>query len=213
MSLTPGAGAWTDPKHYRMTAPPQGKEPGRVNWAIQSIQRALTIHGYEVGANDGVFGPRTRSAVRAFQTDVKLQPDGIVGHKSARALYEPFVNDTERKLQIPEHLLHGQLMLESGYDPGAQGSMDARDRGLCQVNSRWHPDVTDELAYGRPKWIINWSGSRLRSAYDGLSVESWDAALASHNNPEKAQQWARSGEAPDEQIATYVRLVRKMADA
>lgn len=207
----PGVGAWTEPKAYRMATPTQGKDPGRVNFAIQALQRALVIHDFEVGSTDGVFGPRTRTAVRAFQVDRDLQADGIVGPTTARALFRPFVEDAERKLSIPDHLLHGQVALESNYDPGAQGKVDDRDRGLCQINSRWFPEMTDEKVYGRPRVVINWSGSRLRSAYDGLGVESWDPAIAHHNNPEMAQQWAHDGEAPNDQVATYVRLVRKMA--
>ncbi len=206
-----GVGAWEVPQWYRMTAPPQGKEGGRVNLAIQAIQRALVIHDYKPGSTDGVFGPQTRAAVRAFQEDRGGVPDGIVGPKTARALFQPFTDDAERKLAIPDHLLRGQIALESAWDPGAQGKTDDRDRGLCQVNSRWFPDITDEKAYGRPRYMVNWSGKRLRDAYDGLHVESWDPALAHHNNPEKAGIWARTGEPPDEQIANYVRLVRKMA--
>lgn len=209
--VNPGVGAWVQPKQYRMASPTQGKEPGRINYAIQSLQRALVIHEFEPGATDGVYGSRTRTAVRAFQLAVGLQADGIVGPKTARALFRPFVEDAERKLSIPDHLLHGQVALESAYDPGAEGRVDDRDRGLCQINSRWFPEMTDELCYGRPRVVINWSGSRLRSAYDGLGVPSWDPAIAHHNNPGWAQDWAETGKAPNDQIANYVRLVRKMA--
>lgn len=140
-----------------------------------------------------------------------MTADGVVGPRTAKRLFVLFTDDAERKLQIPDHLLRGLITLESGWDPGAQGRADDRDRGLAQVNSRWHPDVTDEMAYGRPRWAVNWAGKRLRDAYDSLKVESFDPAIAFHNNPQKAQEWARDGKAPDDQIATYVRLVREAA--
>lgn len=49
------------------------------------IQEALGQLGYTVAA-DGVYGPQTEDAVRAFQQDHNLFVDGIVGPVTARAL-------------------------------------------------------------------------------------------------------------------------------
>jgi membrane-bound lytic murein transglycosylase B len=43
--------------------------------AIQA-QQALTLLGYDPGPADGVAGSRTRTAIRSFQTDAGLPPDG-----------------------------------------------------------------------------------------------------------------------------------------
>ena len=42
--------------------------------------------GYDCGGVDGKFGTRTRNAVVAFQTDKLLDPDGVVGAKTWKAL-------------------------------------------------------------------------------------------------------------------------------
>jgi peptidoglycan hydrolase-like protein with peptidoglycan-binding domain len=59
------------------TSPPQ---------VIKRLQRALAMLGYEVGEPDGVWGPRTGRAVRAFQRQHELDVDGLVGPKTARAI-------------------------------------------------------------------------------------------------------------------------------
>ena len=48
---------------------------------LQQLMSQLYLPGWEDTylAPDGVFGPRTEAAVRAFQTDAGLDEDGIVG--------------------------------------------------------------------------------------------------------------------------------------
>jgi peptidoglycan hydrolase-like protein with peptidoglycan-binding domain len=54
----------------------------------KDVQRALIELGYEVGAVDGVIGSRTIKAIRQFQKDKKLNPDGTVGTNTAAAMNE-----------------------------------------------------------------------------------------------------------------------------
>ncbi|HWQ30390.1 MAG TPA: M14 family metallopeptidase [Negativicutes bacterium] len=46
---------------------------------VKLIQSLLARIGYDPGAVDGIFGQQTREAVRAFQLDNGLEPDGVVG--------------------------------------------------------------------------------------------------------------------------------------
>ena len=49
---------------------------------VTYLQQCLTAKGYGVGAIDGIFGVKTREAVKAFQAENGLTVDGIVGPKT-----------------------------------------------------------------------------------------------------------------------------------
>ncbi len=53
---------------------------------VRMLQRELRRLGVSPGPFDGLFGPRTEAAVRAFQHEQGLAPDGIVGTNTASAL-------------------------------------------------------------------------------------------------------------------------------
>lgn len=53
---------------------------------VRAVQQALKEKGYYNYAVDGIFGTRTRYAVVSFQKDNGLDPDGIAGEKTLKAL-------------------------------------------------------------------------------------------------------------------------------
>lgn len=48
-------------------------------FAVESIQTQLKLLGYYDGQVDGSYGPKSESAVKKYQLDNQLTPDGIVG--------------------------------------------------------------------------------------------------------------------------------------
>jgi len=52
----------------------------------KQLQSMLLRKGYDIGSPDGVIGPKTRAAVRDFQSRVGLLPDGHVSGNLLRAL-------------------------------------------------------------------------------------------------------------------------------
>lgn len=53
---------------------------------VRAVQQALKEKGYYNYTVDGIFGTRTRYAVISFQNDNGLDPDGIAGEKTLKAL-------------------------------------------------------------------------------------------------------------------------------
>lgn len=49
---------------------------------VRRLQQALIDQGYKPGTMDGAFGADTEAAVKAYQADHSLQPDGVVGAKT-----------------------------------------------------------------------------------------------------------------------------------
>lgn len=65
--------------HYRVTSPYVGDD-------VVALQERLLAFGFDVGRCDGIFGPRTDEALRDFQRNVGLTPDGGFGPTTIRAM-------------------------------------------------------------------------------------------------------------------------------
>lgn len=208
------------------------------HWAVAAgsyaIQRRLVTLGHMAPLSPsevGLFGPRTTEAVKAFQAehadpqnDKALVVDGIVGTSDARALFAPLAHGFENQYGIPDHLLTGQTNHESMFDPGAVGffiyygdTLDYRgvDRGLSQFNSKARADVSWRQAYDQA-FSLEEAAQDLKNRFvsyrktypnQRLTV-LWDAAVCAHNSPVNGNKWAKSGQAPTEQAASYVSGVK-----
>jgi peptidoglycan hydrolase-like protein with peptidoglycan-binding domain len=53
---------------------------------VAVLQQALNVLGFAAGATDGIFGAYTEHAVREFQRNAGLPPDGIVGQDTSRSI-------------------------------------------------------------------------------------------------------------------------------
>ena len=96
---TAGWDAYGRPPYFRTRA---GAEKNRVlalhtpycrGDDAKQVQQALLARGYAPGAADGVYGPGTERAIRAFQKDAGLTADGKAGAKTFAALGLAFVAD------------------------------------------------------------------------------------------------------------------------
>jgi peptidoglycan hydrolase-like protein with peptidoglycan-binding domain len=65
-----------------------GMQSSESSEATADLQRRLAEMGYYSGEISGYHGPQTHEAVMRFQQDMGLEPDGIVGPATSRALFE-----------------------------------------------------------------------------------------------------------------------------
>lgn len=84
----PPATATTPTEAIQIPVPKAGEVIGPQSPAAQvaQLQEALIALGFKIGEPDGIYGGKTRNAVTRFQKNHKLEADGLVGAKTAKAI-------------------------------------------------------------------------------------------------------------------------------
>jgi N-acetylmuramoyl-L-alanine amidase len=102
---------------------------------VRALQGRLNLIGFDTGREDGIFGERTDLAVREFQRNVGLVPDGIVGPVTLDALLRirpvgsgpgrAMVREGEAMNRMAATLEGACIAIDAGHgagDPGSVGS-------------------------------------------------------------------------------------------
>ncbi|HXF56635.1 MAG TPA: N-acetylmuramoyl-L-alanine amidase [Actinomycetota bacterium] len=100
---------------------------------VRELQRALNVLGFDAGREDGIFGERTDRAVREFQRNVGLAPDGIVGATTIQALRRlrpvapgpgrATVREMEALRRLSASLQGARIAIDPGHGPGDPGGV------------------------------------------------------------------------------------------
>jgi hypothetical protein len=216
-SVTRGRGAWSPTgkdngsRYYEHIAgkPLDGSSKDRdvnyqaVNLGVKAIQTRINAYGYSPAlVVDGVFGPGTTAGAKWAQAKMGFsanQCDGRPGPTTCRALFKDLLIWFGGVHHVPASQLHGFIMLESVYDPGAVGGTTPSDRGLNQINLEAHKNITVEQAFD-PTFSIDYTAKRLADArirYSGKTVDlKTKCSIAQHNVPVAAECWYRDGVPP-----------------
>jgi N-acetylmuramoyl-L-alanine amidase len=117
---------------------------------VAILQGRLNALGFDAGREDGIFGPDTANAVRAFQREYGVDEDGIFGPNSLAALVGLRIDRPgtaaalREELRIAEHSgLHNTvIMLDPGHGGDDQGHLGPN--GLAEADVCW--DIGERLA-------------------------------------------------------------------
>lgn len=221
--LVPGRGAWTktggllplrpestNPAGYYR--PPYTDKGEKMVGSAYASGRDKTYHTYVVflavkvlqglvGVTaDGWLGDKTGAAIVAKQRQYELVRDAIAGPSTLRALLTPLIVSVAEQYRIPLNVLGGVCVWESRLDPGAVG-VSGYDTGIAQINlaAAAAKDFTVEQVLD-PLFALTFTARGMRQVHDRwvgkTPVDLWDIAIANHNSPALAQEWAITGRVP-----------------
>lgn len=130
---------------------------GSTGSAVRELQEALNRHGYELDV-DGIFGDKTRAAVRSYQQRNDLKLDGIAGDETWGSLM-------------------GNTAAESAQTPAAPAVSAATAAALEKLEQGYTPsadnealyDYADSLAALQPQGYTSAFEAQLSALYDQLA--------------------------------------------
>ena len=107
------------------------------------IQIELTALGYFEGATDGILGPSTEAAIKAFQTDAGITADGAYGPETYAALADALEADADFVTGIQEDLMELKLYpgpADCDYGSGTIKAVEALQKKCgMNVDGRFDP--------------------------------------------------------------------------
>lgn len=162
--------------------------------AVCELQKRLGFTGADV---DGWLGAKTGEAILARQKALGLTADGIAGPGTMEALLRPEIEAVARRYAIPAYALGGISFHESGADLAAVG-VNGVDHGGMQINLQAHEATVTWAQAMDYAFALDWSARDLKRVIDRWTgktkADPVDIAIANHNSPRAAQQWAIAGQ-------------------
>jgi peptidoglycan hydrolase-like protein with peptidoglycan-binding domain len=156
---------------------------------VKGIQRELAI------LDDGLFGPQTGAALKAWQAEHSLEPDGVYGPASAKVMFAPVARSVAAGVNtnpIVAKLTVAHVGFESSWDPGAVGYVEPRDLGLGQINGPAHSDLTPQFRL-TARYALSWVANFVYNNLEAMLWNERDAIAAYNLGVGGARSWVRAG--------------------
>lgn len=138
---------------------------------VKTLQQALITLGYLTGSPDGIFGSKTRTAVKSFQRSNKLTVDGVAGKKTLTAIQSSLARGASSQSDSP---VQASSSATASPTPAPtpipdDGELNPRISAPSGVQLlHWYNDVKPSL-----------SGGQQLLVYDPASSLSWTLRIMS----------------------------------
>ncbi|WP_067927611.1 peptidoglycan-binding protein [Alicyclobacillus shizuokensis] len=135
---------------------------GSQGTAVKEVQQKLNELGYSCGTVDGDFGPKTESAVKAFQKAKKLTVDGQVGPATWSALFNvkvttsnPYTN-VDLRYSAPKSVTASQI--DQWVASNHPGNMEGLGTYFIEAQNKYGTNATYLLAHAALEtgWGSSW---------------------------------------------------------
>lgn len=144
---------------------PQILKYGSTGAAVELLQLALRRADGAPLALDGIFGARTRDAVRAFQSARGLTPDGMVGTRTTRTLLPYYTGYTARVIRPGDTLY--RLAADFGTTVRA---IETANPGIDPLSLRVGQTLTVPLGFPVVPTNIRYSSALVSYIMRGLAA-------------------------------------------
>jgi N-acetylmuramoyl-L-alanine amidase len=159
---------------------------------VRDLQERLSRLGFDVGVIDGMFGPETHAALVAFQSEVALEADGILG---------PTTLDQLRRLQRDHHRAPAYVARERSQlrRPARTDLLGAR----VLIDPANGPEVPGAIAPdGTAEHTVTWSIASIVAGRLGALGANVQLSRGPNTSPDAAQRADVANEADVELIVS-----------
>ncbi len=192
---------WTQTESYTQSAYAAVLKQGSTGTNVKTMQQKLKNWGYYKGAVDGIFGSRTKEAVKYFQRKNGLVVDGIVGAKTLAALGMSVNGNggnssssySDSDIQLLARLIYGEARGESYVGQVAVGAVV-----MNRIRSSSFPNTMSGVIYQRYAFTavddgqINLTPNATAKKAAQDAINGWDpsyGAIYYYNPATATSQW------------------------
>ena len=194
------AGSYAPQTSQPLTAYAVVVSQGSTGATVRTIQTKLKNWGYYTGAVDGIYGAKTKEAVKYFQRKNGLKVDGIVGNQTLKALGMSTTGATtgassytDADVMLLARLIYGEARGESYVGQVAVGAVV-----LNRIKSASFPNTMAGVIYQKYAFTavddgqinLTPNATAKKAAQDAMN--GWDpsyGALYYYNPATATSQW------------------------
>lgn len=172
---------------------------GSTGSEVRDIQKKLKSLGFYSGSIDGIYGTKTRDAVKAFQKSCGITADGIAGPKTL--LYMGLSSSSSSSSNSSDLYLLAKLIAAEARGESYTGQVAVGAVVLNRVDHASFPDTVSGVIYQSgafscvtdSNWNVEPNATSQKAAKDAMN--GWDptgGAIYYYNPKTATSSWIRS---------------------